>query len=95
MRLGADGRVPCPLATEALQRIVLRLPQDEPFALYNNGDNFNNDKYVLSANFLTVTVRDMTVSDEGEYSCEVTHGDSFPGRLIFATPVTISVYGES
>ena len=96
MRLGADGRVPCPQATLDLQRILLRPPGDVgAIYLYRNEMNLSTEKYVLSADFSTITVRDMTVSDEGEYRCDVTHGSSVPGVLLPGTAVTISVFGES
>ena len=95
VRLGADGWVPCPQATNVLLDIVLRRPGNSAtIALYENGNNLSTEKYVLSADFLTVTVRDMTVSDEGEYGCAVTH-DILNPRLLPVTPVTISVFGES
>ena len=94
VRLGANRHVPCPQATLDLQRILLRPPGDVgAIYLYRNEMNLSTEKYVLSADFSTITVRDMTVSDEGEYSCEVYHGAS--NRRLPVTPVTISVYGES
>ena len=94
VRLGDDGRVPCPLVSP-LQTVVLTPRRGiEQVELYRSDVNLSTEKYVLSADFSTVTVRDMTVSDEGAYSCDVVYGSSVPGTRLLGTLVDISVYGE-
>ena len=94
VRQGDDGRVPCPLVS-ALQTVILTPRRGiEPVELYRNDVNLSTEKYVLSADFSTVTVRDMTVSDEGVYSCDVVNGSSGSGRWHRGAYVNIAVYGK-
>ena len=76
-------------------RVTLNTPAsgDEEIVLYSSGTNRSTDKYVLAADFYTVTVRSVTVRDEGEYVCQVTHRPFGSTRTV-SNDTTITVYGK-
>ena len=94
VRLGADGRVPCPAVTSVNQVIMLigagTTEDRQQIGLYSNNQNFSNDKYILAADFSAVIVKDVRISDQDNYQCRIRQA---AGGLIDIT-TTLSVYGE-
>ena len=94
VRLGADGRVPCPAVTSVNQVIMLigvgTTDDRQQIGLYSNNQNFSNDKYILAADFSAVIVKDVRISDQDNYQCRIRQA---AGGLIDIT-TTLSVYGE-
>ena len=62
---------------------------DVPVVLYFSNTDSSTDKYILSADFYNVTVRNVTVDDHGQYQCVVLHGS-----MTTVTDTTLIVYGR-
>ena len=73
--------------------LLTPLSGDERILLYNSGTNHSTDKYVLAADFYSITVKSVTVSDGGEYISQVTHIPFGSHRTVTAD-TTITVYGK-
>ena len=100
VRLGNDASVQCPdtgvpsadIITISLIHSAPHLSQDETVILYSNSTR-STGKYSLELNLRTVVVRDVVVSDEGEYNCQVTYQEG-NGTDSMSTDTTLNVYGE-
>ena len=98
VRLGDDvaiGTSPTWISLVDVTRVSLLTPLSggERLTLYGSGTNSSTDKYVLAADFNTITVRSVTVRDEGEYVCQVTHRPFGSTRTV-SNDTTITVYGK-
>ena len=95
VRLGADGRVPCPAVTSVNQVIMLigvgTTDDRQQIGLYSNNQNFSDDKYILAADFSAVIIKDVTISDQNDYECYIT---PMAGSATYSTTTILSVYGE-
>ena len=102
VRLGADGSVQCqPPGTTLVDvsRVILTHflshdIEDEQFLLYSSGTNRSTDKYILSADFSVVTITNVAVRDEGEYSCQVFH-NAFEQPSNVTSETNITAYGKN
>ena len=99
VRLGdniAIGSSPTWISLVNVVRVTLYTPisGDERYVvLYSSGTNHSTDKYILAADFSTVTVRSVTVRDEGEYVCQVSR-NLFGNTRTATADTTIAVYGK-
>ena len=97
VRLGSDGILHCAYSGHVLidvSRVTLtHLSQDDQLVLYSSGTNRSTDKYVLAADFYTITVRNVTVRDEGEYYCQLTFSP-FGSPRTLSVETTLIVYGK-
>ena len=95
VRIGNEGIVQCssPGLTLVNVRRVTLTKQDVQVIIYNSGTNSSTDKYILAADFYTITVKSVTVRDEGEYVCQVTHRPFGNPRTV-TTDTTLSVCGK-
>ena len=94
VRLGADGRVPCPDVNNVNQVVMLigvGTADERQIGLYSNNQNFSDDKYILAADFSAVIIKDVTISDQNYYQCYITQT---AGSVPDSTTTTLSVYGE-
>ena len=91
-RLGADGRVQCPVVSFVRQVsmiIGLFSSDEQQVGLYGNSQNFSTNKYIITADFSAVIVKSMVISDAGRYECFVI---STTGG--YTNRSTLSVYGK-
>ena len=95
--LGGDGILHCAYSGHVLidvSRVTLtHLSQEDQLILYSSGTNRSTDKYVLAADFYTITVRNVTVRDEGEYYCQLTFSP-FGSPRTLSVETTLIVYGK-
>ena len=63
--------------------------RDEHIILYSRETNFNSGKYAVAANFLSMVVRNVTVSDEGVYRCSTKCG-----KRTVSADTSLTVYGK-
>ena len=93
VRLGSDGRVQCPVV-DNVYRVIMNirlLSNDEQYVyLYNDGQNFSTNKYIITEDFSAVIVTNVTVSDVGGYYCSMS-ATTGGGNSRFTT---LSVYGK-
>ena len=97
VRLGDDGTVftsPDGIALVDVTRVSLLTPLSggQRVTFYSSGTNHSTEKIIVAADFYTISVKRVTVRDEGEYHSQMTHNPFGSTRSVSAS-TTITAYG--
>ena len=97
VRLRDNGRLPCPyVPAETIYSVTLFIgvgsPDQRQLDLYVTRANHSTVKYILAADFSAVIIKNVVISDEKAYSCQVATNYWADGTVEKST--ALSVYGE-